>query len=209
MVEVAYSTLSHGHLDAFSPVAGGGAARRGGAVEQRPRTRTLLRVAVAAAAVAACVVLVLSVGGGAPARRASLAIVAEGLAGDNLLGQAEAEIEAEKNPSEATEEDTEDVAPTDPIFAQAQAEMGGGISAEPLGDGALDDKTKAFIDEAKTLGTEDYISPDADENVNDMSGEVHAYLDAIQNLKNETANLTLIASGGYGELPVIPDAIPV
>lgn len=32
---------------------------------------------MAAAAVAACVVLVLSVGGGAPARRASLAIVAE------------------------------------------------------------------------------------------------------------------------------------
>ena len=34
-------------------------------------------VAVAAAAVAACVVLVVSVGGGAPARRASLAVVAE------------------------------------------------------------------------------------------------------------------------------------
>ena len=35
----------------------------------------------------------------------------QGLAGDNLLGQAQAEIEAEKNPPDATEETTEGLYP--------------------------------------------------------------------------------------------------
>jgi hypothetical protein len=41
--------------------------------------------------------------------------------------------------------------------------------------------------------------------VNEMSDEVKAYIAAIQNIgKNETANLTVIGSDGYGAVPPVP-----
>ena len=109
---------------------------------------------MAAATVVACVAIVLSICSAVPTERAALTVAAQSLSGDDLLGQAQAEIEAEKKP--AGEETPADAPlPTDPLFAQAQNEMDEGIVSEPLGDSHLDDDTKKLIAEAEALGKED------------------------------------------------------